>query len=161
MSKIRKMQWNYIGPVHKGTNHIPKAVSDHNPLPNCVRDFTSIATAILNTNRSEHCEVNGPIHKGANKIPKELCVHKSSESGFLGVSQSKMPPVLHFKSLIWKSFAFSKGKIRLFKSGKGQNHDPKWLSERDSLLCEQPTGPECALSEIKKWLTAGLVHEGF
>ena len=72
-----------------------------------------------------------------NHVPKELCIHKSSESGFLGGSRSKTPPFLCFKSLIWKSFAFTKGKIMLFKSGKGQNHNPKWLSERDSLLCEQ------------------------
>ena len=40
------------------------------------------------------------------------------------------PP--RFKSLIWKSFAFTKGKIR-----KGPNHVPKRLSERDSFSCEQ------------------------
>ena len=34
---------------------------------------------------------------------KELCKHKSSDSGFLG----------RFKSPIWKSFVFTKGKIRL------------------------------------------------
>ena len=52
-----------------------------------------------------------------NHVPKELCVHMSSESGFLRKSRSKMPIFLrfktHFKSLIWKSFVFIKGKIRL------------------------------------------------
>ena len=52
--------------------------------------------------------------KCTNHVPKELCVHKSSESGFLGGSRSKMPFFFsRLKSLIWKSFAFTKGKIRL------------------------------------------------
>ena len=34
-------------------------------------------------------------------VSKEICVHKSSESGFLGRSQSKRPYFLCSKSLIW------------------------------------------------------------
>ena len=48
-----------------------------------------------------------------NHVPKELCIHMSSESGFLRESRSKLPLFSRFKSLIWKSFAFTKGKIRL------------------------------------------------
>ena len=48
-----------------------------------------------------------------NHVPKELCIHMSSESGFLRRSRSKTPLFSRFKSLIWKSFAFTKGKIRL------------------------------------------------
>ena len=51
------------------------------------------------------------------------------ESGFIRESRSKTPLFsrfkMHFKSLIWKSFAFTRAKIR-----KGLNHIPKRLSER-------------------------------
>ena len=47
-----------------------------------------------------------------NHVTKELCLHKSSESGFLGGPESKTPLFSHFRSLIWKSFACTKGKIR-------------------------------------------------
>ena len=84
--------------------------------------FTSIATAVPITNRI--CALRGNIlfllqHAFLNcartyHVPKELCVHTSSESGFLGGSRSKRP-FLRFKSLIWKSFAFTKSKNRLSK----------------------------------------------
>ena len=94
--------------------------------------FTSIANAIPITNRI--CALRGNIlfllrsprwltHAWLqrafqkctrmNHVPKELCVHVSSQSGFLCGSWSKKPIFSRFKSLIWKSFAFTKGKIRL------------------------------------------------
>ena len=60
-----------------------------------------------------------------NHVPKELCIHTFSESGFLGGSRSKTPFFLHFKSLIWKSFAFTKGKIRL------SNQERVWITFRN------------------------------
>ena len=56
-------QYN-IGPVHKGTNHVPKAVSDRDPLPDWVRDLNymyvcSHASQTPSQSRtgSAHCEV--------------------------------------------------------------------------------------------------------
>ena len=105
----------YNGPVHKGVNHVPKAVSDHDRSASWLglwfelRAFTSIATAGPVTNRICTLQCSGPVHKGVNHVPKELCIHKSSESGFLGGSW----PKTCFKSLIWKRFAFTEGKTRL------------------------------------------------
>ena len=42
-----------------------------------------------------------------------------------------------FQKPEWKELCVHKGQNQAFKSGKGQNHDPKRLSERNSLLCEQ------------------------
>ena len=63
---------------------------------------------------SAHCEVMG-LFTVSESHSEELSVHKSSESGFLVRSRSKTPSFLCvcFKLLIWKSFAFTKGKIRL------------------------------------------------
>ena len=46
----------FIGPVHKGVKHVPKAVSDHDLLPDRVRDSNyvrsqTLQTAILIMNR--------------------------------------------------------------------------------------------------------------
>ena len=54
------------------------------------------------------------------------------ESGFLGRSRSQTPFFLHFKSLIWNCFAFTRAKIK-----KGPNHVLKRLSERNLFSCEQ------------------------
>ena len=55
-----------------------------------------------------------------NHVPKELCVRMSSESSFLRGSRSKRPffrvSKARFKSLIWKSFAFTKGKWSGFQN---------------------------------------------
>ena len=50
------------GPVHKGTNHVPKAISDRDPLPDWVRDLTYVRSQALQTpsqsrTGSVHCEV--------------------------------------------------------------------------------------------------------
>ena len=37
------------GPVHKGTNHVPKAVSDRYPLPDWVRDLNYVRSHALQT----------------------------------------------------------------------------------------------------------------
>ena len=59
------------------------------------------------------------------------------KSAFLGGSRSKNCLFSRFKSLIWKSFAFTKGKIRLSNQERDRIHVPKRYSERDSFLCEQ------------------------
>ena len=45
----------------------------------------------------------------------------SSKSGFLRGSRSKTPFFSRFKSLIWKSFAFTKGKIRLSNQERAES----------------------------------------
>ena len=40
---------NVYGPVHNGANHIPKAVSDHDPLPDWVRDLNYVRSHALQT----------------------------------------------------------------------------------------------------------------
>ena len=52
-----------IRPVHKGTNHVPKAVSDRDPLPDWVRDLNYVRSHALQTASqsqagSAHCEGN-------------------------------------------------------------------------------------------------------
>ena len=96
------------GPVHKGANHVLKAVSDPDPLPDWVHDLNYVRSQALQPPsqswiESAHCEVifvptvlidkcmaSARIFKMhmqcMNHVPKELCVHKSSESGFLGGS---------------------------------------------------------------------------
>ena len=93
--------------------------------------FTSITTECLSSwSRigSAYCEViscsyctDWPLHdfsmhfQNAHAwitLRKELCLHKSSEWGFLGGPESKTPLFSHFKSLIWKSFACTKCKVR-------------------------------------------------
>ena len=97
-----------------------------------LRAFTSIANAVPITNRI--CALRGnilfllrsprwlthswlqhafPKYTRTNHVSKELCVHMSSESGFLPGSWSETPIFSRFKSLVWTSFAFTKGKIRL------------------------------------------------
>ena len=51
-----------FGPVHKGANHIPKAVSDRDLLPDWVRDLNYLRSQALQTSSqsqtgSAHCEV--------------------------------------------------------------------------------------------------------
>ena len=36
-----------IGPVHKEANHVPKAVSNHDPLPHWVRDMNYVRSQEL------------------------------------------------------------------------------------------------------------------
>ena len=107
------------GPVHKGTNHIPKAVSDRDPKHDWVRDLNYVHSQALqmpsqSRTRSAHCKVIFYSYCAVRADwPKELCVHMSSESGFLGGSRSKTPFISRLNSLILKSFAFTMGKIRL------------------------------------------------
>ena len=110
--------------------------------------FTSTANAVPITNRI--CALRGnslfllrsprwlthawlqhafPKCARTNHVPTELCVHKSSESGFLRKSRSITPLFsrfkTRFKSLIWKSFAFTKGKTRL------SNQERVWITFRN------------------------------
>ena len=120
---MRYISW-HIGPVHKGANHVPKAVSDHDPLPDWVRDLNYMRSQALqppfqSRTGSAHCEVYFvptaqtdqcmasahilKMHKHKYIMFQksfERAVHKSSESGFLGGSRSKTPFFLRFKSLI-------------------------------------------------------------
>ena len=135
------MHWLVCGPVHKGTNHVPKAVSDRDPLPGprfrkglrliatlCetgpwlgswfeLRAVTSIANAVPITNRI--CALRGNILLRISKMhthesrSERALRSRVSESGFLRWSRSKTPFISRFKTLISKTFAFTMGKIRL------------------------------------------------
>ena len=53
--------WSY-GPIHKGTNHVLKAISDHDPLPDWARDLNYVRSQALqmlcqSRTGSAHCEV--------------------------------------------------------------------------------------------------------
>ena len=53
---------NVYGPVHNGANHVPKAVSDHNLLPDLVRNLIYMRSQALqppsqSQTGSAHCEV--------------------------------------------------------------------------------------------------------
>ena len=74
------------GPVQKGTNRVPKAVLDRDPLPDWVRDLNymyvrshALQTPSQSRTGSAHCEVifcsycaDWPMHGFTNHIPKEL-----------------------------------------------------------------------------------------
>ena len=85
-----------------------------------LRAFTSIAKRICALRgdilfllrRLTHAWLQRAFSKCArtNHVPTELCVYKSSESGRITIQNA---PFSRFKSLIWMSFAFTKGKIRL------------------------------------------------
>ena len=99
------------GCVHKGTNHVPKDASDRNPLrdwDNCDLNYVcSHALQMLSQSRtgSAHCGVifcsywlthawlqcAFPKCACTNHVPKELCIHNTSESGFLLEARSKTP----------------------------------------------------------------------
>ena len=83
----------------------------------------------------------------------KMCTHESRseralrshvlESGFLRRSRSKTPLFscfkTRFKSLIWKSFAFTKGKIRLSNQERAESRSETSFGTRFVLLW---TGPE-------------------
>ena len=107
----------------------------------CVHKHSQLPSPITNRICALHCEVINILHIQKHRSERALHSQVIRIRLSIGRSRSKTPLFSHFKSLIWKNFAFTKGKIRLFRSGKGQNHDPKWLSERDSHLCEQARCP--------------------
>ena len=85
------------------------------------------------------------------------CVHKSSESDFLGGSGLKMPFFRILKA--WFERA-SRRVNQVFKSRNGLNHDPKQLLEHDSLLCEQA---QCVFHETwssDEGNTVTILHDG-
>ena len=93
--------WHDNGPVHKGANHIPKAISDHDLLPDWVCDLNCVCSQALQTANCRLRTIASGLRADfassahfqctrMNDVPKELCVYKSSESGLLGRSRSKM-----------------------------------------------------------------------
>ena len=85
------------GPGHKGANHVPKAVSDHDPLRDWVCDLNYVRSQALqppsqSRTGSAHCQIifcvllrrlthawlqrAFPKCARMNHVPKELCVHK-------------------------------------------------------------------------------------
>ena len=126
------------GPVHKATNHVPKAVSDRDPLPDWVRDLNYVRSQALQTpSRSRkgslRCEINYfvPTAQSALIDPcmaspriSKMHTHESRSkralrSHVLRIRLSttritiQTPLFPRFKSLISKSFAFTQGKIEL------------------------------------------------
>ena len=159
-----------IGCVHKGTNHVPKDVSDRDLLRDWDRDLNYVRSHASQTpsqsrTGSAHCEV---------KIFCSYCAVRA-DWPMHGLS-------VHFQNAhAWitfrNSFAFTCPRIRLstritiqndllfqkhvskawfekalcsqrIKSGfqirKGPNHVPKCLSEHDSFPCEQALCVFCA-----------------
>ena len=152
------------GPVHNGANHVPKVISDHDPLPDWVRDLNYVRSQALQRpipimkricalrgnvlfllRRLTHAWLQRAFPKCTRTIhvPKELCVKSSEWSGFLGGSWSKTP-LFAFQKPDLKELCVHKGENQAFKSGKGQNNDPKRLSEHHLLFCEQ------AIEEFEK-----------
>ena len=137
----------HIGPVHKGTNHIPKAVSDHDPLPDWVPDLNYVRSHALQTpsrsrTGSAHCEVKfvptaqtNPCLASARNT--KMRMHKSRSeralrSHILRIRLSRRITIQnallsHFKSQIWKSFAFTKGKIRKGSKSRSKTALGTWF----------------------------------
>ena len=127
---------NDIGPVHKGTNHFPKAVLDRDTLPDWVRDLNYMRSQALQTpsqsqTGSAHCEV---IFCSYCAVRADWSMHGFSahfqnaharitfrksfaftcpQNQAFYVDHDPKRQIFGFKSLIWKSFAITKGKIRL------------------------------------------------
>ena len=136
-------------------NHVP----DHDLLPdwvcdlNCMRLQVSIATPVPITNWI--CAVRGNIlfrlrwliHAWLQRaFPKCTCRNHvpiralRSQVLRLGLSRRitiQNTPFFAFQKPDLKELCILKGQNQAFKSGKGKNYDPKRLSNRDSLLCEQ------------------------
>ena len=93
---------------------------------------------------SVHCEVifcsycaDWPMHGFSAHFQKCACknhvpkLKRALRSHVLGIRLARRITIQNalfsrFKSLIWKSFAFTEGKFRLSNQEMGQNHDPKW-----------------------------------
>ena len=124
-----------IGPAHKGTNHVLKAIADHDLLPDWVRDLNYVRSQTLpppswSRTGSAHCAVTFQKCTRTNHVPKEICVHKSSESGFLGRSRSKTPFFRVSKAWLERALHSSQRVKSGFQIRKGSE-------EFDVLHCEQ------------------------
>ena len=119
-----------IGPVHRGVNHVPRDVSDCNPLPDWVCDLHYMyvhSQALQLPSRSQtgsaHCKVifcsyctDIPMHGISKMHTHESRSERALCSQVLRIKLSRritiqIAPFLRFKSLIWKNLAFTKGKI--------------------------------------------------
>ena len=101
------------GPVHKGTNHVPKAVSDCDPLPDWVRDLNYVRSHALQTpsqsrTGSAHCEV---IFCSYFAVRADWPMH-----GFIAHFQNA-----HARITFRKSFAFTCPQNQAFSA----DHNPK------------------------------------
>ena len=128
-----------LGPVHNGLDHIPKAISDCDLLPDWVRDLNYVHSQALqppsqSRTGSAHCEVifcsycpDWPMHGFSTHFQnaharitfrKSFAFTSPQNQAFYAHHNPKRP-ILYFKSLIWKSFAFTKGKKSGFQIRKG------------------------------------------
>ena len=110
--------------------------------------FTSIETAIPITNRicalrgnfCSYC-ANWPTHgfsaNHLNESRSERALRSQVLRIRLSIKQITIQNVLRVSKAWFERALCSQRVTSGFKSGKGQNHDPKQLLERDSLLCEQ------------------------
>ena len=117
------------GPVHKGSNHVPKAVSDHDPLPAILSQ--PVATAVPITNRI--CALRGhilfllrwltlwPMHGFSAHFQNahaRIMFRKSLHSQVLRIRLSRQITIqnalfLAFQKPDLKELCIHKGKIRL------------------------------------------------
>ena len=130
------IQWTLviINFGYKGANHVPKAVSDYNLLPDFIGDFNYVHSQALqppsrSRTGSAHCEVifcsycaDWPFDPcmASARISKMHTHESRSEralrSQVVNMRLSRRITIPNsifcvcFKSLIWKSFAFTKGK---------------------------------------------------
>ena len=121
----------FTGCVHKGTNHVPKDVSDRDPLRDWDRDFNYVHSHALQTpsqsqTGSAHCEVIfcsycavradscmasariSKMHTHESRSERALRSHVQ-ESGFLRWSRSKTPFFFAFQKPDLKELCVHKG----------------------------------------------------
>ena len=122
------------GPFHKGLNHVPKAVSDRNSLPDWVRDLNYVrsqAVANANPNHITGSALIDPwmtsariskMHTHKSRSERALRSHVLRIRLSMWITIQNAPFFGSFKSLIWKSFAFAKSKIRL------SNQERVWIT---------------------------------
>ena len=137
---------HYIGPVHKGTNYVPKAVSERirtlSWLESLILPFVN---AKLFQIRLLKCEKRGVLDRDSRRKPvSETCERKA-----LSECDSCVR-TLEMRTEGWSHAWVIQRGLRS-RNARSSNHDtnheadrdPKWLSERDLFHCEQA---HCVLS---------------
>ena len=157
-----------LGPVHKAANHVPKAVSDRDPLPDWVRDLNYVRVhkhcncgAVSITN-GIICALQGNILFLLRRLthawlqctfPK--CTHTNHV--LKGRSRSKTPFIRNSKA--WFERALRSQRARSGFQIRSQNHDPKRLLKHDSLLCEQALTHIISLKTIPNLFLPVFCHD--
>ena len=141
---------SHIGPVHKGTNHVPISISDRDPLPdgskhykrrpNHEQDLRTAKVIVLFL--TAHWPMHGFAHlqnaHAGITFRKSFAFTCPQNQAFYADHDPKRPFFV-FQKRVSKAWFERALRSQRVKSGfqRVRNHGPKRLLERDSFLCEQ------------------------